>query len=55
MCIKKQPKKLESEDKTKHDTFYSHTKAETIINEIEVDDVLESINTTISDMVKQEL
>ena len=31
-------KKIESEDKTKCDTFYSHSKADTIINESDIDD-----------------
>ena len=40
-------KKIESQDKTKYGTFYSHSKAEAIINESDIDDVLESIYTTI--------
>ena len=45
-------KKTESEDKTKYDTFYSHSKAEKIIIEIDID-VFESIYTTItSNMLK---
>ena len=40
-------KKIESDDKTKYDTFYSHSKAETIINESDIDDVFESIYNTI--------
>ena len=40
-------KKIESDDKTKYDTFYLHRKAETIINESDIDDVFESIYTTI--------
>ena len=40
-------KKIENEDKTKYDTFYSHSKAETIINESDIDDVFESIYTTV--------
>ena len=39
-------KKIESEDKTKYDTFYSHSKAKTIINESDIDDVFELIYTT---------
>ena len=31
--------KNDSEDKTKYDTFYSHSKAETIINESDIDGV----------------
>ena len=38
-------KKVESEDKTKYDNFYSSSKAEIIINDI--DDVFQSIYTTI--------
>ena len=38
---------METEDKTKYDTFYSHWKAEALINESDIDDVLESIYTTI--------
>ena len=41
-------KKIEIYDKTKYSTFYSHSKAVAIINESDVNDVLESINTTIS-------
>ena len=40
-------KKIESQDKTKYGTFYSHSKAKAIINESDIDDVLESIYTTI--------
>ena len=40
-------KKIKSQDKTKYGTFYSHSKAEAIINESDIDDVLESIYTTI--------
>ena len=40
-------KKIESEDKTKHDNFYSSSKAEIIINESKTDDVFQSIYTTI--------
>ena len=32
-------KNVESEDKAKHDTFYSNSEAETIINERDIDDV----------------
>ena len=34
-------KNTESEDKTKHDTFYSHSKAERTINESGIDDLFE--------------
>ena len=40
-------KKIESEDKTKYTTFYSNTKAETIINENDIDDLFQSVYTTI--------
>ena len=40
-------KKIVSEDKTKYDTFYSHSKAEIIINESDIDDLFQSIYTTI--------
>ena len=40
-------KKTESEDKTKYDTFYSHSKAETTISESNIDDVFKSTYTTI--------
>ena len=40
-------KNIESEDKTKYDTFYLHSKAERIINESDIDDVFKSIYTTI--------
>ena len=40
-------KKIESDDKTKSDTFYSSSKAEIIINKSDLDDVFQSIYTTI--------
>ena len=40
-------KKIECEDKTKYDTFYSDSKAEIIINKSNIDDVFKSIYTTI--------
>ena len=36
-------KKIESEDKTKYDTFYSNSKAEIIINESDIHDIFESV------------
>ena len=33
--------KIKSGDKTKYDTFYSHSKTETIINESDIDDVFQ--------------
>ena len=40
-------KKIESEDKTKYDNFYSRSKAEIIINESDTVDVFKSIYTMI--------
>ena len=40
-------KKIESEDKTKSDNSYSSSKAEIIINENGIDDLFQSIHTTI--------
>ena len=40
-------KNIESEDKTKYNTLYLNSKAEIIINESDIDDVFESIYTTI--------
>ena len=40
-------KKIESEDKTKYDNFYSSSKAEIIIIESDIDNVFKSIYTTI--------
>ena len=40
-------KKIENEDKTKFDNFYSSWKAEVIVNERDIDDVFESIYTAI--------
>ena len=40
-------KKIESNDKTKYDTFYSNTKAKIIINESDIDNVFQSICTII--------
>ena len=49
-------KKIESEDKTKYDTFYSHSKTKTIINESDIDDVFELIyTTTISNIIPKSL
>ena len=36
-------KKIESEDKTKYDIFYSSSKIELIINENDIDDVFQLI------------
>ena len=40
-------KKIEYEDKIKYDNFYSSSKAEIIINESDIDNVFQSIHTTI--------
>ena len=45
-------KKIESDDKTKYDTFCSDSKTETVINEIDINDVFESIYAIISNMQK---
>ena len=39
--------KIESKDNTKYDNFYSTSKAEIIINESDIDDVFESIYSTV--------
>ena len=43
-------KKIESEDKTKYDNFYSSSKDEIIINESDIDDVFQSIYTIMTNM-----
>ena len=40
-------KKIESEDKTKYDTFYSNAKEEIVINESDINDVFQSIDITV--------
>ena len=40
-------KKIESDDKIKYDTIYSLSKAEIIINESDIHDVLESMYTAV--------
>ena len=46
-------KNIEGKGKSKYDTFHSQLKAETIINESDIDDVLKSIYATvISNMQK---
>ena len=40
-------KKIESDDKTKYETFYSNLKAEIIINKSDIDEVFQSICTTV--------
>ena len=48
-------KKIESETKTKYDNFYSSSKAEVIINESDIDDVFQSIYTTIITNIQKSL
>ena len=48
-------KKIESDDKIKCNTFCLNSKAETIINESDMDDVFESIYTTIISRIHQSL
>ena len=46
---------IESDDKTKYDTYYTQSKAETIINESDIDDIFESIYTTILSNIQKSL
>ena len=48
-------KKVESENKTKYDTFYLQSKAETIINESDIDYVVKSIYTRIISNIQKSL
>ena len=48
-------KKIESEDKTKYDAFSSSSKGEIIINESDIDDVFQSIYTTIITNIQKSL
>ena len=48
-------KKIESDDKIKYNTFCLNSKAETIINESDMDDVFESIYTKIISSIHQSL
>ena len=48
-------KKIESEEKTKYDTFYSNSKAEITIDESDIEDVFESIYTTIISNMQKSL
>ena len=48
-------KKIETKNKTKYDDFYSSTKAEIIINESDIDDVFQSVYTTIITNIKKSL
>ena len=40
-------KNLESDDETKHSTFYSSSNTKAIVNEIDIDDAFEPIHSTI--------
>ena len=48
-------KKIDSKDKTKFDNFYSSSKAETIVNESDSDDVFESIHSRIISNIQKSL
>ena len=48
-------KKIESKNKTKYDNFYSSSKAEIIINESDIDNVFQSIFTTIIKNIQKSL
>ena len=48
-------KKIVNDYKTRYDTFYSNSKAEIIINESDIDDVFESIYTTIISNIQKSL
>ena len=48
-------KKIESEDETKYDTFYSNSDTDIIINESDNDDVFESVYTTLKSNAQKHL
>ena len=48
-------KKIENDDETKFTTIYFNSKAETIINETDIDDVFESVYTTITSNARKHL
>ena len=48
-------KQIESNDAIKYDTFYSNSKAETITNERDIDDVFKSINGIIMSNIQNSL
>ena len=48
-------KKIEKDDKIKYGTFYSQSKAETIINGNGIDDAFKSICTTIMSIIQTSL
>ena len=47
--------KIESEDKTKYDTFCSNSKVKIIVNESDINDLCESIYTTIISNIQKYL
>ena len=48
-------KKIENDDKRKHGTFYSHSKARTIINKSDIEYVFELMYTTIISDIQKSL
>ena len=48
-------KKVESENKTKYDTFYSSTNSEIIIHKIDIEDVFQSVYATITSNIQKSL
>ena len=48
-------KKIQNEDKTKYDLFYSLSEAEIIINESDIDGVFEPIYTTVISNIQKSL
>ena len=48
-------RKIESEDKIEYENFYSRSKAEIIMNRTDIDDVFESIYTTIITNIQKSL
>ena len=47
--------KIESEDKTRYGTFFSSSKAEIIINKSDIDNVFQSIYTTVISKIQKSL
>ena len=50
-----QSKKIQSDDKTLYSLFYLNSKAETVINESDIDDVFESIYNAIKSIIQKSL
>ena len=48
-------KKMESDEKTKYSTFYWNSKENKTINESDIDDVFESMHTTIISNIQKSL